>query len=110
IQEQEKAKELPVKPKAWKPYSYVAAAILVLAIAVAFLFRRPSPGVVPASKEWEQLTFFTDSAVYPTLSPDGRMLAFIRGDNPFITSGELYVKLLPGGEPVQLTHDSRPKL
>ena len=33
--------------------------------------------------EWEQLTFFTDSAVYPALSPDGRMLAFIRGDNSF---------------------------
>src|SRR5260370_7015872 len=38
------------------------------------------------------------------------MLAFIRGDNSFITAGEVYVKLLPGGEPVQLTHDSKPKL
>jgi serine/threonine protein kinase len=111
IQEQEKTKELqPVKPKAWKPYSYVATAILVLTVAAAFLFRRSSPNGLPPSKEWQQLTFFTDSAVYPTLSPDGRMLAFIRGNNSFITSGELYVKLLPGGEPVQLTHDSRPKL
>jgi serine/threonine protein kinase len=111
IQEPEKTKELqPVKPKAWKPYSYVAAAILVLTVAAAFLLRRSSPNDLPPSKEWQQLTFFTDSAVYPTLSPDGRMLAFIRGDNSFITSGELYVKLLPGGEPVQLTRDSRPKL
>jgi Tol biopolymer transport system component len=38
------------------------------------------------------------------------MLAFIRGDSSFITGGDLYVKLLPGGEPVQLTHDPRPKL
>ncbi len=110
-QQQEKLKELPPpKPKSRKPYYYVAAAALVLAVATAFLFRRPSPAGAPASKEWEQLTFFTDSAEYPTLSSDGRMLAFIRGSNPFVTSGDLYVKLLPGGEPVQLTHDSAPKL
>jgi serine/threonine protein kinase len=110
-QEQGKTKELPPeKPKAWKTYSYVAAAVLVLAIVVAFLLRRSSPNGLPLSKEWEQLTFFTDSAVYPALSSDGRMLAFIRGDNSFVTAGDLYVKLLPGGEPVQLTHDSWPKL
>jgi serine/threonine protein kinase len=110
-QEQEKAKELPpVKPKSKRPYYYVAAAAVVLMAVAAFLFRRSSPGGVPPSKEWEQLTFFTDSAVYPTLSSDGRMLAFIRGDDSFITAGDVYVKLLPGGEPVQLTHDSRPKL
>jgi eukaryotic-like serine/threonine-protein kinase len=110
-QEQQKTTELqPDKPKTWKTYSYVAAVVLVLTIAAASLFRRASPNGPPPSKEWEQLTFFTDAAVYPTLSPDGRMLAFIRGDSSFITSGEVYVKLLPGGEPVQLTHDSRPKL
>jgi len=100
----------PVKQKSWKPYYYVAAAALVLAAAATFLLRRSSPDGVPASKEWEQLTFFTDSAVYPTLSSDGRMLAFIRGSESFVASGDLYVKLLPGGEPVQLTHDSAPKL
>jgi hypothetical protein len=110
-QGQEKTKELPpTKPKARKAYYYFAAVALVLTIAAAFLFRRSSPNGLPPSKEWEQLTFFTDSAVFPTLSADGRMLAFIRGDNSFITGGDLYVKLLPGGEPVQLTHDSKPKL
>jgi eukaryotic-like serine/threonine-protein kinase len=106
----QKPKELPPpKPKSWKPY-YAAAAALLLTAAAAFLFWRSSPAGAPASKEWEQLTFFTDSAVYPTLSSDGRMLAFIRGDDSFITAGQVYVKLLPGGEPVQLTHDSRAKL
>ena len=38
------------------------------------------------------------------------MLAFIRGDDSFFGLGEVYVKLLPGGEPVQLTHDSTAKL
>ena len=111
-QEQQEAKEQqPEKLKAWRAYFYVAAAVLVLMIVAAFLFRRPPPGgVPPPSKEWEQLTFFTDSAVYPTLSPDGRMLAFIRAGNSFLAPGDIYVKLLPGGEPVQLTHDSKTKV
>jgi eukaryotic-like serine/threonine-protein kinase len=109
----------PIKSKARNAYYYLAAAALVLAIAAAFLFRRSSPDHGATSKEWEQLTFFRDSVVYPALSSDGRMLAFIRGDNSFLPLGELnslfplgeiYIKLLPGGEPVQLTHDSTTKL
>jgi eukaryotic-like serine/threonine-protein kinase len=90
----------------------VTLASLVLALligGIAFYHFSHSP-IPPASTNWEQLTFFTDSVVYPALSPDGRMLAFIRGDNPFFGVGEVYVKLLPGGEPVQLTRDSRAKL
>ena len=112
-QEQEKARELvTVKRRSRKPYYYVAAVALVLTVVAAFLFRRSSPGGVPLSKEWEQLTFFTDSVGYPALSSDGRMLAFIRGNiaDPFTRAGDVYVKLLPGGEPVQLTHDPKPKL
>jgi eukaryotic-like serine/threonine-protein kinase len=60
--------------------------------------------------KWEQITFFTDSAVYPELSPDGRLLAFIRGGNTLFGPGDVYVKLLPSGEPVQLTRDKRNKL
>jgi eukaryotic-like serine/threonine-protein kinase len=107
-----------IKTRARKAYYYVAAAALVLAIAAAFLLRRSFPNHGATSKEWEQLTFFRDSVVYPALSPDGRMLAFIRGDNSVLPLGEvnsllplgdIYVKLLPGGEPVQLTHDSTTK-
>ena len=94
------------KPKSKKAYYYVAATLLALLVAVGvFLFHRSSPAPLPASIEWEQLTFFTDSAVYPALSSDGRILAFIRGSNSFMGPGDIYVKLLPGGEPVQLTHD-----
>jgi Tol biopolymer transport system component len=53
-----------------------------------------------------QLTKFPDSVTQPALSPDGRTVAFIRGDSTFIGSGQIYVKTLPDGEPVQLTHDS----
>ncbi|MGB2900760.1 MAG: protein kinase [Candidatus Acidiferrum sp.] len=90
---------------------YVAAAFLVLAGAAgAFLLYRSSRSSPPVSKEWEQLTFFTDSAVYPALSPDGRMLTFIRGSNSFFGPGQIYVKFLPDGQPVQLTRDATQKL
>jgi Tol biopolymer transport system component len=45
------------------------------------------------------------------MSPDGRMLAFVRGRDPFLFgASELYVKLLPDGQPVALTHDATPKM
>jgi DNA-binding winged helix-turn-helix (wHTH) protein/Tol biopolymer transport system component len=59
--------------------------------------------------QYAQITNFTDSAVSPALSPDGKMLAFIRSDNWFLTPDQIYVKMLPNGEPVQVTHDPRPK-
>ena len=90
----------------------IALAIFFLAALVGgFAFYRYSERAPAVSTNWEQLTFLTDSAVYPTLSPDGHMLAFIRrkwhiSRHP----GQVYVKLLPDGEPVELTHDSRVKL
>ena len=85
-----------------------AAALLALFAIAGGLFRRNEP--VTSRAEYVQLTNFADSAVWPALSPDGRMLAFIRGDNAFVGPGQLYVKLLPDGEPVQLTHDDLHKM
>jgi DNA-binding winged helix-turn-helix (wHTH) protein len=64
-------------------------------------------GPHPAKREltYQQITNFTDSAVSPALSPDGRMLAFIRSDYTFGGPGQIFVKLLPDGEPMQLTND-----
>jgi Tol biopolymer transport system component len=84
---------------------------LLIASAGVFgwlLWRHPS--AVGNSSEWVQVTDFADSVSSPALSPDGRMLAFIRGANTFFGSGEIYVKVLPSGEPVQLTHDGRAKM
>jgi eukaryotic-like serine/threonine-protein kinase len=80
-----------------------AAALLALSAAAAYIHFRNRMGVPPA-QEWEQVTNFPDSAVAPALSPDGRMLAFLRGPDSFISSGDVYLKLLPQGAPFQLTH------
>jgi len=87
-----------------------AAFVVVLAAAGALFVSRLRQPAEPARREYTQLTNFADSATSPTLSPDGRMLAFIRGEGTIFGPGEIYVKLLPDGEPVQLTHDNVNKM
>ncbi|HKU23979.1 MAG TPA: hypothetical protein VJQ54_00840, partial [Candidatus Sulfotelmatobacter sp.] len=95
------------KPK-WAAATAAIAVLIIAALASWYWFGQRTP---KQDQKWEQVTFFTDAAVYPAISPDGKMLAFIRGSDPFISSGDIYVKLLPSGQPVQLTRDpSRPKL
>src|SRR6185437_6587145 len=89
---------------------WAAGILFMVPVIAGLVIYKSSKPTAPASSQWQQLTFFADSAVYPALSPDGRMLAFIRGDDPFLSTGDIYVKLLPDGEPVQLTHDGRMKL
>jgi serine/threonine protein kinase len=88
-----------------------AAALIALAgasYAVYSVLRVERP--VPTDRSgWVQLTNL-DSATQPALSPDGRMLAFIRGAGTFTTSGQIYIKLLPSGEPSPLTQDTLQKM
>jgi hypothetical protein len=88
----------------------LGAAILLVALAgggILFRIVRRRATIEPAP--YTQLTSFTDSAVAPALSPDGRMVAFYRSSVAFLTADQICVKLLPNGEPVQLTHDPRLK-
>jgi eukaryotic-like serine/threonine-protein kinase len=97
--------------KARKLWTGLALGLLAVALAAGgWLLLRNRHGEPLVTGPWAQLTDFTDSAVQPALSPDGHMLAFIRGPNTFFTPGDIYVKLLPGGDPVQLTHDASTKM
>lgn len=83
----------------------MATGVLLLAGAGAvWWYPRPPAGPVTSTAEYVQLTNYTDSATDPALSPDGRMVAFIRGGQGFPRrDGQIHVKLLPNGEAVQLT-------
>ena len=89
----------------------LAMALLIGAAAAYYARREPGP-LAPSSRDYVQITNFTDAAMAPSLSPDGRMIAFKRGTNTadagtvedFLGAGQLYVKLLPGGDAVQLTN------
>jgi Tol biopolymer transport system component len=92
------------KLRSWK----AVGALLVLAVGGGGILSLRSTRPPRKDLTYTQLTNFTDSAVSPALSPDGRMLAFLRSDNWWLTPDQIYVKLLPNGEPFQITHDSRP--
>jgi DNA-binding winged helix-turn-helix (wHTH) protein len=81
-----------------------AVSVTMLVAIGATLWSRRNPKTTDRL-QWVQLTKLPDSAAQPTLSHDGRMLAFVRGPSTWIGPGQIYVKLLPDGEPVQLTHD-----
>jgi Tol biopolymer transport system component len=87
-----------------------AAAVAIIASAagaVIWLGRDRTPWT--DRSRWVQLTNL-DSVTQPALSPDGRMVAFIRGPHTFVSPGQVYIKQLPSGEPVPLTNDSYPKM
>lgn len=95
-----------ISRRAWM--AIAAAAVLVLLVG-AYLWSRLDRRPVAARADWVQLTNL-DSVTQPALSPDGRLLAFIRGTSTFVSPGQLYVKQLPDGEPIALTNDSLPKM
>jgi Tol biopolymer transport system component len=92
----------------WKIAALATAALAVLAVGGAFWSRGPAPAA--NRSEWVQITNLPDSVSQPALSPDGRMLTFIRGAATFFGPGQVYVKRLPDGEPVQLTNDNQLKV
>jgi len=97
-------RKLPVR---WM-YPVIVGGIIAAALLAIAWFRLQSP-LVPTT-DWVQLTNFPDSVTQPALSPDGRMLTFVRGSSTFLAPGEIYIKILPSGQPVQLTHDNLPKM
>jgi serine/threonine protein kinase len=97
---------LPAKFSRWSIAAGGLALLSLFAVASVFVFRSRSQAPSPPEPA-VQLTDFNDSALQPSLSPDGRMLTFIRGGSFGESSarGQVYVKILPKGEAVQLTRD-----
>ena len=87
----------------------VAIAVVVLLLMAGLAWLRRGRTSAPAA-QYTQLTNYADSATSPALSPDGRMLAFIRGESTFHGPGQVYVKFLPDGEPFQITNDNLRKM
>jgi serine/threonine protein kinase len=87
----------------------LTAAALLMMSASGYLWWRSDRQPMPNRAEWVQLTSL-DSVTQPALSPDGHLLAFIRGAGTFVTPGQLYVKRLPDGESIEITHDNVSKM
>jgi eukaryotic-like serine/threonine-protein kinase len=104
------------QPRSSRSGRYVAiacAALVLIGIASGAyeLFRPKAAARPPASSDqWVQITDFADSATSPALSPDGKILTFIHGAHTFFGRGEIDAKVLPSGDPVELTHDGTMKM
>jgi len=86
------------------------ALIVLVSVGAAFFVLRQTTPPPAIAEPALQLTDFNDSAIHPAVSPDGRMVTFIRGGFFATSAGgqttvQIYVKILPKGEPVQLTRD-----
>jgi DNA-binding winged helix-turn-helix (wHTH) protein/Tol biopolymer transport system component len=88
----------------------LAIFLMTCSLALIFYLSPWHRTSAPSRSSWVQITRFPDGATSPALSPDGRMIAFIRGPETFVSPGQIYVKMLPDGEPVQLTHDNSTKM
>ena len=84
-------------------------ALIIILAAVTFAWLRPNSRP-PGPDQWVELTRLPDSVSQPALSRDGRKLTFVRGPSTFAGSGQIYVKTLPDGEALQLTHDPLQKM
>ena len=92
----------------WRVAAIAAGSVAMLAVGANLWLRSTSArrsAPVTSPSEYIQITNFTDSVVAPSLSPDGRMVTFKRGEDAFFSTGQIYVKVLPNGEPVRLTND-----
>jgi hypothetical protein len=100
----------PDAPRSRRPrmaYAAAGAVVLLAIVGAGWYGAHHRAGTSPS--EYVQITGFTDSAVAPALSPDGRMVAFFRGGATFLTEEQIYVKVLPDGQATQLTNDPNPK-
>jgi Tol biopolymer transport system component len=105
------ARRAPGRP-AYLTAGLIVVALVLLAGGVGLFYATKPSRPVTSPSEYTQITNFTDAAMAPSFSPDGRMVAFKRGTNSaqagavedFLGAGQIYVKLLPNGESVQLTN------
>ena len=99
-------------PPRMRPSRVAVAAVTAIALLVlgGLWLLRSRAASAPKRSEWTQLTHFTDSVTSPALSPDGHMLTFLHGPDTFVGPGQIYVKILPDGEPVKLTDDALEKM
>jgi Tol biopolymer transport system component len=102
VQSESGAADVPLVVRTAKGRWIVAAAMVVAAAGAWYAFPRGSQSQMPVVVT--PLTMFSGVAQEPAVSPDGKMVAFAwdgdRGNMP-----NIYVKVIGGGEPLQLTWD-----
>ena len=102
-----------IRRRSLKIFAFAGIAVILAAAAwgaYELLGIKSAPRPPATSDQWTQITDFADSATSPALSADGKMLTFIHGPSTFFGQGEIDAKVLPSGDPVELTHDGKLKM
>ena len=94
------------KPFKWTPQRIAVAAGIVGIIGAGFIastfaFKRNAPSMVVGNTR--QVTNLSGLEIHPTISPDGRMIAYVAGP---LERYRLYVRQLSGGRAIALTDSS----
>jgi len=86
-------------------FPWIASATLILAAGTfAWWFRgRQLQTARPPTVVFERLTDFSGMEESPAISPDGKSVAFVSDSTG---SRQIWIRLLAGGVPLQLTHDA----
>jgi Tol biopolymer transport system component/DNA-binding winged helix-turn-helix (wHTH) protein len=92
----------PARPWRWTAAAIAAVAIVASLAVVLYLSLRHEPEWIVAES---RLPFISTPLIerYPAIAPDGAMIAYSAG--PSINNRHIFLRLLKGGDPIQLTHD-----
>ena len=85
----------------------VSLAVAWVAASIWWSMRQRDQELGGKPLRWKQLTNFDDSAQIPTVSADGKAVAFLRGKGILgssATYGQVWYMTVPGGDPIQLTN------
>src|SRR6202000_1959930 len=94
----------PSRHRLWIGVAILCTIAAAVAGARMAYLAHSRPVTLPS--EYQALTDAANSATAPALSSDGRLLAYIKGGDAFLSPGEIWVKSLPDGEAIQLTHSA----
>jgi serine/threonine protein kinase/Tol biopolymer transport system component len=88
-----------VRPLWWM----IACLAIALAASGAWWWYRSKAQLTPAAVQFLRLTDFAGLEESPAFSPDGKSAAFVSDSTG---SRQIWIRLLAGGPPLQLTHDA----
>lgn len=92
------------RARASKTIRWIALVLLAASAgaAIGYFARRPAPPPPASAHRVDRLTDFPGIEEFPSISPDGRSVAFTASVNG---RRQIFVRLLAGGIPVQITRD-----